>query len=405
MTRTPSAPADGITAVAGATLSFLNYGDAANWYYRVFVASAAEATPDKQGNTRYRAYSRAMSGGSFAEWTGGGSYARRNDQHWNGAAWVGCAPDMQMIQSARDANGHVANGNYCDSLELNSSTRTVVDISNRSMVEIVAAIRSSLPNYAGWGDPPAGFAGAAGLPLGSAVFPADSKLIAQVTTVTTAALAYDVTSPVMRYVPAVAAGGDARGNPGAACNNGALTNAPYASASLEDMMDGMKGQPCVFGQSSIASSASPTPVQSTNPNAWWSATSANIGAVGSVPLVAANPTSYYSGNTVYRVSFPGGNVTNYFACAQRQISGGSYNCTPAGSGTFAIATVGDARVMTLNNVPAAASALDYERIYVERAGVVYFGYKSKPASRPSTRLNLPAANALFQQLGIAAITP
>ncbi|HSV58737.1 MAG TPA: hypothetical protein VLJ19_07570, partial [Variovorax sp.] len=100
-----------------------------------------------------------------------------------------------------------------------------------------------------------------------------------------------------------------------------------------------------------------------------------------------------------------GNPVIYYSCLQRQVNSSSRNCTQIGTGTFAITTVGDARVLSLPNSPAAAAPLDYERIYVERGGKVYYGYQSKKASRQSTRLNLPAANALFGQLGIAPVTP
>jgi hypothetical protein len=42
---------------------------------------------------------------------------------------------------------------------------------------------------------------------------------------------------------------------------------------------------------------------------------------------------------------------------------------------------------------------------VERGGHVYFGYKTKLYVSKSTRLNLPATNALFTQIGIPVVTP
>ncbi|HSW16740.1 MAG TPA: hypothetical protein VLJ86_05900, partial [Ramlibacter sp.] len=278
--RTPdAAPPESTPITAGASLSFLNFGDANNWYYRIFVASAQENTPDAQGKTRFRSISRAMSNGSLFEWGTGGAYARRDDTHWNGSAWVTCPFGLQMLQDARDANGRVASTNYCDGLEISSSQRSALDISNRSMAEIVAAIQASLPSYASWGSPPAGFGGSSTPNLGSAVFPAGSKLMSQTTTSIASAFAYDATSPVFRYVPAIAAGDDVRVNPGSACGNPALNLNPFEATSLEDMMDGMPGKPCIFGQGSFLSSASPAPLQSLDPDEWWSNSSLNIGVL------------------------------------------------------------------------------------------------------------------------------
>lgn len=406
MARTPDTTPPESEPTAGAALSFLNFGDANNWYYRIFVATAEEATPDAQGKTRFRSISRAMSSGTLFEWGTGGAYARRDDVHWNGGAWVTCPFGLQMAQDMRDANGRVATIDYCDGLETSSSQRYTVDISNRSMSEIVAAIQASLPSHASWGSPPAGFVGSSTLNLGSAAFPAGSKMLSQTTTVKATAYAYDVTSKVLRYAPGVAAGGDTRTNPGSACLDSALTGNPFEAQSLEDMMDGFRIRPCIYGPGTFVSSGSPTPLKSLDPDEWWSNSTLSIGVLGSVPLVA-NPGSYYTGNTTVRVGFPGGggNAVNYYSCLQRQVNGSSRNCTQIGTGSFAITTRGDSRVLTLINPPSLAAALDYERIFVERGGKVYYGYQSKLASRPSTRLNLTAANALFDQLGIPAVTP
>ena len=76
------------------------------------------------------------------------------------------------------------------------------------------------------------------------------------------------------------------------------------------------------------------------------------------------------------------------------------------SGTYSVQTLGDARVMSFDNLPALAKRLTFDRVLVERGGAVYYGYRPVPGStRSSVRLNLPAANALFSTLGIAPIAP
>jgi hypothetical protein len=62
-------------------------------------------------------------------------------------------------------------------------------------------------------------------------------------------------------------------------------------------------------------------------------------------------------------------------------------------------------VLTLNNPPAQAAPLNYNRVFVERGGAVYFGYQNKLLVSNSARLNTTAANALFAQLGITPEDP
>lgn len=62
--------------------------------------------------------------------------------------------------------------------------------------------------------------------------------------------------------------------------------------------------------------------------------------------------------------------------------------------------------MTFSNLPLIAQRLSSNRVFVERDGVVYFGYRSAlNVPRATIRLNLPAANALLGTLGIAPIVP
>ncbi|MDO9074182.1 MAG: hypothetical protein Q7U73_13050 [Rubrivivax sp.] len=62
--------------------------------------------------------------------------------------------------------------------------------------------------------------------------------------------------------------------------------------------------------------------------------------------------------------------------------------------------------MSFSVQPALAQKLGYARVFVERGGRVYYGYKN-PAGSVSTdiRLNMTAANAVLQQLGLPRIQP
>ncbi|HAT33122.1 MAG TPA: hypothetical protein DCW29_20430 [Janthinobacterium sp.] len=119
------------------------------------------------------------------------------------------------------------------------------------------------------------------------------------------------------------------------------------------------------------------------------------------------PTAYYTNNVSLRASFAaGGKVVTFYSCLERKSSSSARNCTAIGSGNYSIATLGDARVLSMSNPPLLAQQLGYKRLLVERAGIVYYGYQDQSgASKSTLRLNLTAANALLTQLGIPVIAP
>jgi trimeric autotransporter adhesin len=115
----------------------------------------------------------------------------------------------------------------------------------------------------------------------------------------------------------------------------------------------------------------------------------------------------YTGNTLLRAAFvgSGANAVTYYACKQRYQNGSTRDCQVLGTGSYAIATLGDARTLSFNNLPVQAAPLTYTRVFVERGGAIYFGYQSKPAVTKSARLNTVAANAFLTQLGVTAEDP
>ena len=387
----------GNTGEAGLNLSEFTYGDADNWYWRAFMSSAQDATPDAEGHTHYRQMRRASTNGTVVEWGDGPTYARREDTHWNGSGWQTCPATEAMQQAPRDAQGRSADSAYCNA-QHSTNRRWALDIAGKDMMDVALAMRAALPNTMGnWGSPPA---------LQGAVFPGGARVLAQTTTSTATAPVYLPSAPVRLYSPEVAAGGDTRTNPSSACNSPETAGSPsFDVTSLEMMIDRLKGQPCIYPQESIASSASPTPVAGPDPAEWFGNSTANIGQLGSAPVVA-NPTSFFTGNTLVNVAFDAASGTaRYFACQQRQRVSSTRSCTLAGTGSYSIETLGDARVLRLSGVPAAAAFLDYERVYVERGGKVYVGYQSKLSHSAVFRLNLEATHAMFTQLGIPAVSP
>jgi hypothetical protein len=395
---------------ASATLTALRYTSANNWYYRTLESSAADNTPDANGNLRYYDVHKESTVSNYAgnagvvnAWALGTARARSGDLHWTGSTWAACSFGQRYTSTVRDAQGR-SSYDFCDGYELGSSTRSAVDIAGRSIASVFSDTIRQFPGsangvaYANWG--PADLS-----VFGSATFPTGSKLFYQNNTVTKAAFAYDVqaSNALLAFASAVAAGGDARtGSP--TC--GQVTPANSASfqtpvSTLEDLVARNPGTPCLFNPGTNADGSSGAD------NQWWSNATVSLGSV--VNLVQALPlgtNNYYSTTGLLRVAFAANNVASFYQCLQRRLDGSTRNCTAIGSGTYAIQTLGDARVMTFTGLPAVAQKLGYTRVFIERGGKVWFGYQSPVGvTNALLRLNLEATNAVFAPLGMPAVKP
>ncbi len=391
---------------------FSTSGDRDSWSYRIFRAGAADLVPDANGRTGFRELRQATNAsGGVDTWGPGSSFSRRNDTFWNGSTWRTCPANFVNRQTPRDAQGRTRY-TYCDGLEEGNSQRSIVDISGRSLLSVVEQIRA-LPyrsgspwgqSYGSWGPDAADGPLTDFFPPAQA-FPAGSQLQFQTNTIVSTAIAYDPTAPVTVYSAAVAQGGDARTGQPVACAATAPAPGVTPAATLETVVERGLGRPCQFGEGGLPGGVAGGP-RSGPRNEWWSTTTLSVGNVGTAALVpAASATTYYNSNRSLRVSFvPGGNTVRYWSCAVRINDGSLRNCDLLSTGTYTIAALGDARVMTLAGqptltAPGTPAGLGYERVFVERAGAVYFGFKNKLHSNsPSARLNLVAANALFARL-------
>lgn len=392
------------TPAAGATLDWIRFTDANNWYFRVFVANAAENTPDANGLIKYREIRASNTAGTTVNWAFHSDYNRRNDLHFNGQAWVGCPFGTQYTQTQRDAQGNNESA-YCDNYSRQRNERTQVDISGNTLASVVSTIRAfpqtyGSSSYSQWGS--SSTDGSDRLQLGNAVFPSGSVLFYDTSTTLETSIGYDVRAEYMAYSAAVAGGGDARTSSTHACNSAETLVAPAIPVTtLEQMTQTFIGTPCIYSQGTL--SVNGVTYQSDNPNEWWSNSTLSIGTIGTAST--ADATAYYTTNSLIRVGFTGANAVTYFSCKQRAINGSTRNCTTIGTGTYSIETLGDGRVLKLANVPSQAATLTYDRVFVERGGKVYGGYQDKLGSHQRARLNLQATNALFEQIGIPRITP
>jgi hypothetical protein len=356
---------------------------------------------------RYRSIRHARVAGTDTEWAFNNDSARAGDLHWNGSAWVGCSTSFQSTSTVRDALGR-ASYNFCDGYEKGNSRRVTTSIEGKTMADVFTLIQGTRTGGSNWGKAPTWFTGTVTASVGTATFPADSKLQVQDSVTTALAMAYDVQSDnIVTVADAdVAAGGDAVANSAVACNTGRANNASQA-VTLETMISRNPGTPCSYAPGTLTGLNGQS-FSSLTPNTAWGNTTTSMGNLGSAPLgTSSTATGYYTGNKRLRVSFAGGssNAVTFYSCLQRSINGSTRSCTVLGTGTYTITTLGDARVMTFSALPAQFAALTYDRVFVERAGQVYWGYKDKLSTYKVVRLNGTAGNAVLSQLGLPTFTP
>lgn len=383
----PTAP------IATGSLSLLTYTNATNWNRRMFTSTAAQNTPDANNNYRFEDRHLRSSNGTLAVWGFGGNPGDQANLHFNGTTWAPCGLNFEGLSSVRDALGN-STFNYCDNFSNGKSSRALFDISGKSMMEVYQqTIDAGYTNL--------NIANAATV-LGSAIFPPESKIGYNQSTDAFRSYVYALGSNSWVLTSNQSTGGDAQnGNNSTVCS---ATNTTAWTASLEEMAATFRGTPCKYNvDTSILN------LPSNVPNEVWGNTVVNIGTVSStftttLAPVVSNPTSHYTGNLRIMAAFTSGgpNEVTYYLCKQRQVNGFTRNCTLTGEKTtYNIVTLADgARVLKFATPPASAANLTYSRVFVERAGKVFYGYVDKLGVRNEARLNLPAANALFTQLGI-----
>ncbi|RYX90636.1 MAG: hypothetical protein EOO28_28740 [Comamonadaceae bacterium] len=364
---------------ASYTLAGFNFTSPTVWSARAFAATAAMNTPDADGNTKYIERRVRINGAVAVRWNTGTEPQRQSDLHFNGTAWNNCGLNRQDTSTRRVA-GQSNAYDYCDKLETGQQTRASFDVAGQTIASVYSQIRN-----AGYTN----ISVATGTStMGAATFPAGSLLYYQTNTPLTNAPAYDRNADNrVRYYAANVAAGTATVNPSAPC--AATGTLPTTLATtLETMVAGFPGNACTFGTSPR--------------NEAWGYSSLGIGLIGTAATTGGSGGTDLTGNTALRVAFSGNSV-KYYTCGHRLTDGSPRNCNLAGTGTYTISSLGDGRVMTLNNQPQIFAALNYQRVYVERAGRVYHGYTNRPVPSSQARFNLTATNALFASLGVGSV--
>ena len=400
VSKLPGTKDDSSAPAAGASLRWFSFTDAGNYFFRAFAATALQNTvvDGKRQFTEYKEQRKTVNGATtqYLQSGEGLNNWQRNSIIWTGTEWFDCPNDQVHEVTPWDANG-VSNSLYCKGYKTTNkrSERDIGD--NITMLDLVKEIRAyplhdNAGKFAAWGPDPVTYAGALAVK-----FPAGSKLYYQAgqdtfNPDTFSPLASDTVLP---YNAAVASGVAAECNKVTGSNFAQFqTTAP----TLEAMVAAFKGTPCVYAPNANTLGSTGEPI-----NEWWS--QSTIG-VGDVADPYANATGFYrNGVKSLRASFGDGSTVNYWLCLRRASDGSPRNCKPAGSGSYSIETLGDARAMRFAGLPAIAGNLGYSRVMVERSGRVQYGSRSKLTSSNQLRLNLPAMDALFAALGMPAPQP
>lgn len=392
------------TGVAAGSLTTLSFTDLNTWFVRGLTRSALQNTPDANNNIRFvdrRASSTPFAGGgAVASWNSGGTPSRQSDLHFNGTGWANCGLNSENLSSVPDAAGNNTY-NICNNRETGKTKRATFDVSDKTMASVITDARAAgYTNMSIRSNSASDFTSY----LGTTAFPAGSTIsYVSASTLVNAPAYYPGTGNIVQQADATVAAGRTNPNVAAPCS-AAAPPAATAAATLEGLIAVSTGTPCVNNPATINPPTTTVAVSSGERNEAWGSTTLSLGVVGIAPT-GGTPSTYYTTNTPLRVSFAASNVARYYACQQRSTDGATRNCNLVGSGSYAIASLGDARVMTFTGLPVDIGPLAFERVFVERAGKVYFGYKNKNGVFNSARLNLAGGNALLTKLGIGTVDP
>ena len=391
--KLPPAPdASNATPAAGASLRWFSYADAQNYYFRQYKATAAQGTviDGKRQFTEYREQSRGSAGNvtSYQQWGEGLNNWARNQVVWTGSAWFDCPTDMVHEATPWDANG-VSSSVYCKAYKT-TNKRTARDIAGLKMADLVAEIRAyglvdTEGSFKAWGPDPVAHADKL-----SGNFPAGSALYYYAGADTAQPERYNTTLNSDLYIPFISAVANGVKADCDKVSNSNFTQFQTTAKTLEDMIAGAPGKPCVYQTHASTGEA----------NEWWSQSTLNLGDV-SDDFVSASG-NFKSGVKDLRVSFGTASQANYWLCLRRTSDNSVRNCTAAGSGSYRIEALGDARVLRLSGEPKVAATLGFVRTMVERDGRVWYGSRGRLNSNRQQRLNNVASDALFAALGLPA---
>jgi trimeric autotransporter adhesin len=343
------------------TVRDFRYTDANNWSYRLFTGDdVVQGDGFKYSNDVRKIISAGVD-----------KPYNRNAAFFVPAtnAWYACPSDgySAIRFTAPNAAGD-SNSTYCRTYA-STSRRVDESIAGSTVGDVVARIRASgLPTYDTWGPMVSQLANA------SATFPAGAILRYQISTDTATPDGHNLTDKV-RVMKDSAKPFD---------------QWPFA-ATLDEMVQYYPGN---FGA--------------------LQANGGNTDGIGQIPDLSVTDNTLQKVKN-FRVAYQATSATTgnarFYLCRRNATPNTNTNCNGANgqvllNTTYTIETQADARVMRFAAFPAEVEAFrKFRRLYVERAGAVFYGFKDILQTVTSLRLNQTAWNALrAQTTGVTAHT-
>lgn len=356
---TPEVPAAG---TATASLRWFSFTDTSNYFIRIFKSTAEWNTPDANGK-RYFIEERDQAVNNVEiPWV-------RSQVYWTGSDWFACPTDFANETTIVAATGQTASL-YCKSVR-SQSKNSNRDISGLKVRDIVREIRAypltdaAYGSFANWGPAPDQIPQDATWPTGS---------VLSYRTVNELGGAQYYSSTSKATIPP-------------ANDPSSLVN--WRNATLAEFV--------AWNAGDFASGVSASQVHGNN----------------SRVLVTRRDYKKPDGSAAYKrylVGFESGGQqrARFYECegdTSVQAPNGKTatgTCQALLTTTYSIAKQGDAKVLSFEAEPTqlnTSSAQTY-RLFIERNGVTYNGFKDKPMTNYQLRLNETAAVKLLTSVGL-----
>lgn len=350
-------------AAAGAGGPFVSvrrftWTDADNHQLQAFVGDSSALSEGRYAASEVRAH---RVGGAEQPFN-------RNTAYWVAAqgAWVVC-PLQWSLLSVKPATATTPQESVVCGASKTLARSVETDVSGRRMADVIRELRdSSLRDVPGFDTDPTGLPtrwGPEPAVLGDAVFPPGSTFaLREQVNDAGGTERYSLTDKP-RVVPATGSG-------------------PYRHAATFDDLRRMSGN--------LVDTA---------------AVVTNLNSVFLEDLPSEQPNTAFQPVKRYRAALhPASDAVRFFACDVLASDNTSLNCAAVGDGSAAIAAQGDGRVLRFaSGYPAAlAAVLKRQRLFVERSGTVFGGWRDFERTAYQRRPNTVAWNALRETLGLAA---
>ncbi|EHN66753.1 hypothetical protein [Comamonas testosteroni] len=349
-------------------LRWLSFSDTSNYYIRAFEATAEQNTPDANGKRYFTEFRERVAGGLEQPWT-------RPQVYWTGSEWFACPTDF--VQQVTSLASGETESLYCKSLA-SRAKQSVRNITGLKMRDIVTEIRSAPwqdaadGSFASWGPRPDQVPAETTFPSGST--------LSYRTVTDLGGSDYYLSNNANR---ATIARADAPNNP---------DTSTWRSATLAEFI--------AWNAGDFAPNVSAAEVHGNNSRV----------LVGRRDYLKPDGSAAYKR---YMVGFENGGEqrARFYECEgdmstlpnnRTLFINGVSTCKTILVSNYSIATQADAKVLRFTQEPTQLNVSNFQnyRLFVERGGITYVGYRDKQMVSNQQRLNGTAADALLAALGL-----